>query len=78
MARERSQLVVSLGSGAEGVRKKRVLQAALRARMLLSDWVRQTLLMAAGERSETVTREEFDELGLRVSKIERYVDGEDE
>lgn len=82
--RDRYQLVIALGEGIEGQRRREWIEAAA-GRRTLSSWARDTLLAAAGaplegpaSRTELVRlKEQLDEMAMQVNKLFRMVSGRD-
>lgn len=82
--RDRHQLVIALGEGAEGRRRREMIEAAA-VGQTLSSWALRALLDAAGapvegpvQRSELAkVSERVDEMALQVNKLVRMVTGRD-
>lgn len=78
--RERVQLVISLGEGRFGEKRRKALDdMAARHRTTVSAWARYVLLAAAGfEEEGMVTRQEFNALSIRVRRLETLEGLDDE
>lgn len=70
--RDRYQVIVALGEGAEGAERRRVIaKAAREADKTVSAWVRHVVCVSLGlPLDEAVTRTEFEKLALRVAALE--------
>lgn len=72
--RDRAQIVISLGEGADGQQLRSVYErAAKRAGVSLSEWARDVLSEAAGVPERVSERAFLIKLGLRVSELEQQV-----
>jgi hypothetical protein len=82
--RDRYQLVIALGEGEEGQRRREWIEAAAQGQPL-SCWARDTLLAAAGaplegpaSRAELLqVKAELDETVMQVNELFRMVTGRD-